>query len=162
MAALSICKCYIRRTHKCQASERANCAERNRVRFLPEPHPALPRFGFNSINGLTICVEVLSAGCCTLDTPHRPMGPAAARVRSLEFRGWTPLVVPFHEWSALAADDSPPALARQAGPDGEVKRLRALQEAAAARQRYLRIKLEELLGEELPPLPQKAAKRRMC
>ncbi|GFR40093.1 hypothetical protein Agub_g641 [Astrephomene gubernaculifera] len=98
------------------------------------------------INGLSICLEVLAAGCCTLDAPYRPMGPAAARLQSLEFRGWTPLVVPFHEWAALAAEDRPPVAAEQA--------------TAEARKLYLRRKLEELIGEELPPLPLKPVKRR--
>ncbi|GLC34473.1 hypothetical protein PLESTB_001257300 [Pleodorina starrii] len=114
------------------------------------------------INGLTICLEVLSARCCTLHPPHRPMGPAVARLRSLEFRGWTPLVVPFDEWAALAPEDSPLAWVRQQGPDGETERLRAQQEAVAARQLYLRRKLEDLLGEKLPPMPLNVPKRRKC
>ncbi len=146
----------------------------------PTPH---------SINGLTICLEVLSADCCTLDPPHSPLGHAAARLRSLEFRGWRPLVVPFHEWAALGPEEGTPALlamhprsdgstglplggqvqgpggvAEGAGvvgtPEGRARRAAALEAAAAARRRYLVRKLEELIGEELPPLPQVPPKRR--
>ncbi|EFJ52327.1 hypothetical protein VOLCADRAFT_102988 [Volvox carteri f. nagariensis] len=99
-----------------------------------------------SINGLTICLEVLAAGCCTLDPPHRPMGPAVARLRSLEFRGWTPLVVPFYEWAALASEDSIVAWASQAGPNGEAERQRVMQAVSTARQVYLRRKLEDVLA----------------
>ncbi|KAG2448868.1 hypothetical protein HYH02_006218 [Chlamydomonas schloesseri] len=102
------------------------------------------------INGMTLSVEVLSAGCCALDPPHHALGPAVARLRSLEFRGWSPLVVPFHEWAALAAEEGPAALLALTGePDGAAKRAAALQAAAAARQRYLLCKLEEVVGEKI-------------
>ncbi|KXZ47069.1 hypothetical protein GPECTOR_38g306 [Gonium pectorale] len=112
------------------------------------------------INGLSICVEVLSAACCTAEPPHWPMGPAVCRLRSLVFRGWTPLVVPFSEWEALSAEETPSGPeVTQPAEGGKV--VMAQQAAAAAQQRYLRRKLEELLGEELPPVQQLAPKRRM-
>ncbi|KAG2501125.1 hypothetical protein HYH03_000943 [Edaphochlamys debaryana] len=112
------------------------------------------------INGLSLSLEVLSSGCCTLEVPHRPLGHAAARMRSLEFRGWTLLVVPFYEWDALGAEEGPQALMLAGSQGGAARRATALAAAAQARQAYLRRKLEGLLGEELPPMPAKLAKRR--
>eukprot|EP00198_Chlamydomonas_reinhardtii_P001014 XP_001690349.1 predicted protein [Chlamydomonas reinhardtii] len=118
------------------------------------------------INGMTLSVEVLSAGCCALDPPHHALGPAVARLRSLEFRGWSPLVVPFHEWAALAAEEGPAALALTAEPDGAAKRAAALLAAAAARQRYLLRKMEEVVGEQINPdelrRTQKMPRRRLA
>ncbi|GIL45732.1 hypothetical protein Vafri_2898 [Volvox africanus] len=113
------------------------------------------------INGLTICLEVLAVGCCTLDPPHRPMGPSVARLRSLEFRGWTPLIVPFYEWAALAPEENGTDWARSVGPDGEHQRQQVHQATNAARHAYLRLRLEDLLGEQLPPMLT-SPKHRVC
>ncbi|GLI64034.1 hypothetical protein VaNZ11_007172, partial [Volvox africanus] len=113
------------------------------------------------INGLTICLEVLAAGCCTLDPPHRPMGPSVARLRSLEFRGWTPLIVPFYEWAALAPEENGTDWARSVGPDVEHQRQQVPQATNTARHAYLRRRLEDLLGEQLPPMLMNP-KHRVC
>lgn len=147
---------------------------RRTLTLIPCPHPdnvcfptpTLPAPALHSINGMTLSVEVLSAGCCALDPPHHALGPAVARLRSLEFRGWSPLVVPFHEWAALAAEEGPAALALTAEPDGAAKRAAALLAAAAARQRYLLRKMEEVVGEQINPdelrRTQKMPRRRLA